>query len=220
MRRGLSTVANGAAVFWMCGRLEAPEIPNQEPCVHDYGVMSALGYVPFQTLVPVGLLGLVAALAAVIPALLRRDPRTALLRVTRVLLGGALLAILAVTLIGGGGTGINLIPGAGIRSELHNVNRGLGLLNLVGNVLMFVPIGFLIPLATRAGFRRALAACVASSVAVELVQLTLARSLDIDDVLLNAVGGALGAALAVAAVTRWGARVAPPDALWADRVQG
>ena len=52
---------------------------------------------------------------------------------------------------------------------MNNVNQDLGLLNLVGNVLMFMSVGFLIPLATRSGFRRALAACVAISVAVEFL---------------------------------------------------
>ncbi|HEU5025200.1 MAG TPA: VanZ family protein [Spirillospora sp.] len=182
---------------------------------------AAFGYVPFQTLVPVVLLGLVAAVAVATPALLRHDPRAALLRVTRVLLVGALLAILAVTLSGGGGTGVNLIPGAGIRAELDNANRDLGLLNLAGNVLMFVPVGFLIPLATRSGFRRALAACVVISVAVELFQLTLARSFDVDDVFLNAFGGALGAAVAVAGAILWRrARVAAPETLLGEGPQG
>ena len=85
-----------------CGRREGLEIPDQEPWVHDDGHMaSAFGYVPFQMLVPVVLLGLVTAVAVATPALLRGDPCSALLRVSRVLLGGALLAILAVTLSGG-----------------------------------------------------------------------------------------------------------------------
>lgn len=104
---------------------------------------------------------------------------------------------------------------------MNNVNQDLGLLNLVGNVLMFMPVGFLIPLATRSGFRRALAACVAISVAVELLQLTLARSFDVDDVLLNTIGGGLGAAFAVTFVTLWRrARVASPRALFGEGPQG
>lgn len=86
---------------------------------------------------------------------------------------------------------MNLTPGAGIRSALSKVNR-LGMLNVLGNVVMFVPVGLLMPLATRLGFRGVVAACVALSVTVEMLQLTLGRSLDVDDVLLNTLGGGVG----------------------------
>lgn len=149
------------------------------------------------------LVGLFAAVAATFPALRRRDTAAAMLSASRVLLVGALLAVLAVTTMNGaGGTGVNLTPGSGIRSALSNVNRDLGLLNLVGNVVMFAPVGFLLPLATRLGIRGVVAICASLSVTVELLQLMLGRSLDIDDVLLNTLGGAFGAAVGVT-VAAW-----------------
>jgi glycopeptide antibiotics resistance protein len=100
------------------------------------------------------------------------------------------------------------MPGSGIRTALTNVNRDLGLLNLVGNVVMFAPVGFLLPLATRMSLRGAVAVCASLSVSVELLQLMLGRSLDVDDVLLNTLGGALGAAAGVA-VAAWLRRRSP-----------
>src|SRR5512139_2298010 len=103
--------------------------------------MSAFRYVPIEALTLAVLVGLMAAAGAALPALRRRDTPTAALNAARVLLIGAVLAVLAVTMMSGaGGTGVNLMPGAGIRSALRNVNSDLGLLNLLGNVVMFVPI--------------------------------------------------------------------------------
>lgn len=70
---------------------------------------------------------------------------------------------------------------------------------LAGNVVMFVPIGALAALAFRSGWWRATVSGVALSLLVELLQLVLGRSADVDDVLLNSCGAALGAAVAVLA---------------------
>lgn len=162
-------------------------------------LVSAFRYLPIETLVVSVLLGVVVAVVAMVPALRRREPAAAMLRATRVLLAGSVLAILVVTMMSGaGGTGANLMPGAGIRTALNNPNRGLGLLNLLGNVVMFVPVGFLLPLAGRLRFRTAVASCAVLSAMIELVQLLMGRSLDVDDVLLNTLGGAVGAVLGVA----------------------
>lgn len=97
---------------------------------------------------------------------------------------------------------LNLYP-------LHTVRRYLRLLdgtystylrrhaaaNLAGNVVMFLPLGFLPPLLWK-GFRplwRCLLRCGAIITAVELIQLfTLVGSCDVDDLLLNLLGVALG----------------------------
>lgn len=66
--------------------------------------------------------------------------------------------------------------------------------NLIGNVLIFVPLGFFMPMASR--HRSFIAACVSSfllSLGVETFQLiTKVGSFDVDDILLNTIGGALG----------------------------
>ena len=66
--------------------------------------------------------------------------------------------------------------------------------NLVGNVLVFVPFGFLMPMASK---ERSLIATVCYSfvlsLVVEISQILLkVGSFDVDDLLLNTVGGILG----------------------------
>ena len=188
--------------------------------LRNHDRVTVFRYVPMEALALSVLFGLFAAAAAALPALRRRDTAVATRTAARVLLAGALLAVLTVTMMAGtSGTGVNLLPGSGIRTALNNANRELGLLNLVGNVVMFVPLGFLAPLAARFSLRAVAALCVSLSVSVELLQLTLGRSLDIDDVLLNTFGGVLGAAAGVAVAARlrtrfarWPSHTEPEDA--------
>lgn len=66
--------------------------------------------------------------------------------------------------------------------------------NLFGNILIFVPYGFFIAMASRSrGFFKALFCSFGLSLCVEGFQLiTRVGSFDVDDILLNTVGGALG----------------------------
>lgn len=68
-------------------------------------------------------------------------------------------------------------------------------INLVGNIVAFAPFGFFLPMMCRIG--RNIFACVfltaCFSLAVETVQLfTKVGAFDVDDILLNAVGGLVG----------------------------
>lgn len=66
--------------------------------------------------------------------------------------------------------------------------------NLCGNILIFVPYGFFISMASRSrGFFKTLISSMGLSLCVEIVQLfTRVGSFDVDDILLNTVGGVLG----------------------------
>ena len=66
--------------------------------------------------------------------------------------------------------------------------------NLFGNILIFVPYGFFISLAAeRRGFFKTLFFSSGLSLCVELVQLaTRVGSFDVDDILLNTIGGIFG----------------------------
>lgn len=66
------------------------------------------------------------------------------------------------------------------------------LVNLVGNIVMFMPFGFFLPLLWRMTGRRTLAVGMCVSLFIETVQLFLPRSTDIDDLILNTAGTALG----------------------------
>jgi glycopeptide antibiotics resistance protein len=167
-------------------------------------VLADLRYVPLDLVGLAAGAGVAIALVVGVPTLVRGDLRTAVVRVARALLLAAVLGVLAVTLLHGVGTGgerhANLVPGAGIRAELGNLNRSLGLVNVLGNVALFVPVGLLAPVALQASAGRAIGGCTALSAAIELVQYVTGRNADVDDVLLNALGGAVGALVAVAAL--------------------
>ena len=66
--------------------------------------------------------------------------------------------------------------------------------NLLGNILIFVPYGFFVSMAGRTrGFFKTFFYSMFLSLAVETVQLvTRVGSFDVDDILLNTIGGVLG----------------------------
>ena len=90
---------------------------------------------------------------------------------------------------------INLIPF--VRLGDYAEQRDL-LLNCIGNVALFIPSGILLPLLFPKldGFGKTLAAGALLSFAIELLQLPFAvRASDIDDLIMNSIGAALGYAL-------------------------
>ncbi len=93
---------------------------------------------------------------------------------------------------------INLIPMhtiVGFWENLQGGGRTHAIINLVGNVIMLVPLGFFIPCVFRkAGtFRRSMLYALITIVCIEIIQLvTLLGSLDIDDLILNMLGAAIG----------------------------
>ncbi len=97
---------------------------------------------------------------------------------------------------------INYIPFHTIGNYLyvlrHSSNGDLirhCFINLAGNVLLFIPAGWLLPRIFRKlhSFWRFLLCCILSISAVELLQLvTLRGSLDVDDLILNLSGMLLG----------------------------
>ena len=94
---------------------------------------------------------------------------------------------------------INLIPFVRLRD--YAFRRDL-LLNIVGNVVMFIPSGIILPTLYKRldGFWRSLAAGAGISLCIELLQLPFSvRASDIDDLLMNTLGAALGYALFAAA---------------------
>lgn len=63
---------------------------------------------------------------------------------------------------------------------------------LIANVLMFVPLGFLMPVLWRQRWWQTLLIVLAATLCIELIQPLFARSFDVDDILLNFAGGAVG----------------------------
>jgi glycopeptide antibiotics resistance protein len=144
-------------------------------------------------------LSLAVALVAAGTALRRRDVGAAVRVACLVLLAAAALIMLSRTLIGSSAqtARVNLVPG----ETLLRLDRRDGadtVKNVVGNVVLFGPLGFFSQLAFGWRVRTvAVAACLVST-AVETAQLALGdRWVDIDDVILNTTGAVLGASAAV-----------------------
>ena len=95
--------------------------------------------------------------------------------------------------------GYNLIPFHEIGRYIRYADQlgmGIVLMNLLGNILLFVPFGFLVPLFWRKEEHHPLIiilmGCLFSAV-VEVIQLqTGLGSCDVDDVILNTLGTVLG----------------------------
>lgn len=92
----------------------------------------------------------------------------------------------------------NLVPFATVRELWGEAAAGTdsgALVNLLGNIVMFVPLGFFTPAIWEGarGFRRSMAICAGIIICVELVQLfCLLGHGDIDDLILNMLGAAAG----------------------------
>lgn len=93
---------------------------------------------------------------------------------------------------------INVIPFWGILDLILTTDGGEGikfaLINIIGNVLLFCPLGFLLPLLWEryAAWWKTLAVGAGLSVLIECTQLFLIRGTDVDDVLLNSLGALAG----------------------------
>ena len=97
-----------------------------------------------------------------------------------------------------GGQGVNLVPFITITEYFRFVLRGntiIGISNLAGNFMIFVPLGYMSALLfpKMRKVARILALSIAFSLTIEVGQYILAcGSTDIDDVILNVLGGLTG----------------------------
>lgn len=93
------------------------------------------------------------------------------------------------------GEGINLVPFRTIAGFFKHFIPDIFLVNIVGNIVMFMPWGFglLLLWKKRQRFFSAAAYSLALPVLIEACQLFTGRSVDVDDLLLNFLGGCLGA---------------------------
>jgi glycopeptide antibiotics resistance protein len=102
------------------------------------------------------------------------------------------------------GRELNLIPFAGSFAD----HRGFGVGDVVGNVLIFVPLGIYVSM-LRDGwsFRRRILTIAATSAAFEVIQYTFAVGrADVTDVLGNVLGGVVGIGIYAVAVKILGTR--------------
>ena len=77
----------------------------------------------------------------------------------------------------------------------YPIGSSLFMKNIIGNILLFMPYGFFI--SYYIGFKKkdkwlSLILVFLVSISIELVQLSIGRCFDVDDILLNLVGGMIG----------------------------
>lgn len=92
----------------------------------------------------------------------------------------------------------NLIPLRTIAIYFANLDSPFWIRQLVGNLVLLLPVGLLAPIAFPAlnGWVRIFLVALAFSVAIEVAQLWIPnRMADVDDVLLNVAGALLGYAI-------------------------
>lgn len=86
----------------------------------------------------------------------------------------------------------NLVPFTTMASYFP-IRSLSSLINIVGNIAVFVPFGVLIPLAFQIRFRKMLAYFLIGLFVLEMTQLISRRgSLDVDDFILNSIGFTMG----------------------------
>ena len=92
------------------------------------------------------------------------------------------------------GIGINFVPLRTVRSYFTRPIGTLFVINIIANVLMFSPLGFCLPLFWRRFQKwwKLLIIGTVFSMGIETAQLFVGRSVDVDDVILNAAGVMLG----------------------------
>lgn len=75
----------------------------------------------------------------------------------------------------------------------YNFGSRLFIKNIIGNVVMFIPYGFFISYYGKSNkWKGALLLVLIASTVIECTQLAIGRVFDVDDILLNVVGGMLG----------------------------
>lgn len=119
-------------------------------------------------------------------------------------LTGAFLMLFYVTILWTGLPGdlsrvarvLNLLPFAWVANP-YTMGPAHMAAQLLLNIVMFLPFGALLPVAFRRlrRFPAAALACLCLTLAVETAQYFIGRCADVDDVLLNALGGMAGYAL-------------------------
>lgn len=92
------------------------------------------------------------------------------------------------------GYAVNLVPFRTIGSFFRHFIPGVFMVNIVGNIVMFIPWGFGLPLfwKKRQSVLSVLLFSALLPLFIESVQLFIGRSVDVDDLILNFAGGMIG----------------------------
>lgn len=101
-----------------------------------------------------------------------------------------------INILKNGTHGINLLPLKVLfetyREVFINLNINYFIINFLGNIIMFMPIGFFIPLLWEIPDKKIIIVGFLFSLFIEVCQLFLNRGTDVDDLILNTLGTILG----------------------------
>lgn len=89
----------------------------------------------------------------------------------------------------------NLYPFRNSLSYFRNITESYAYINILGNIVPFVPLGFFVPifLKKHKRFLKTMFICILSICGIEIFQLVTALGfLDIDDIILNTIGCLMG----------------------------
>jgi len=90
-----------------------------------------------------------------------------------------------------GSINYNLIPFRSMSTQIERITQWWALKNLLGNIIPFIPFGFLLPITYEkfSSTIKVLAAGLASILLIEIFQFfTKLGSFDVDDIILNMIG--------------------------------
>ncbi len=88
-------------------------------------------------------------------------------------------------------SGINFIPFR--EMTRYEIASKAFFYNVIGNIAVFIPFGFIVADFVKAKkIRHVIIPCIIVSLSVEIIQLFIGRAFDVDDVILNTLGGLLG----------------------------
>lgn len=103
------------------------------------------------------------------------------------------LTLLPITLVAEKSGVPNLIPFSTILSFIKNGAFIDSIFNLLGNIVLFVPLGFFSYIVYNSNKKKSICLFIITTLLVEVCQLFLPlRKFDVDDLILNSLGGFIG----------------------------
>lgn len=97
-----------------------------------------------------------------------------------------------------GGSNVNLVPFRTIVSYGSDLHINVFFINIIGNIIPFIPLGFLIPIVFQSNeqFIKTTIVCLGIIICIEVIQLiTYLGNMDVDDVILNLIACMMGYSL-------------------------
>lgn len=94
-----------------------------------------------------------------------------------------------------GESSANLVPFRTINSYTKDINSGIPFINILGNIIPFIPMGFIIPMAFRSlrNVTKTMISCLVLICSIEILQFIFyLGSFDIDDIILNQLSCFIG----------------------------